>query len=417
MKISTYYYPKQIILSLLLFFIIGGLKAQTKDDLLIRKSKDTIDDQLNMDAVYNRPFLTVNKTPVTIGGYLEANSIYSIEDGLTDGLSFQARRLTLFFSASIHKRIKFLSELEFEEGGKKIAIEFAAMDISIDPFLNLRGGIILNPIGAFNQNHDGPKWEFVERPDVAVNLLPATFSNAGFGLYGKTYSGDWIFGYEAYLTNGFDNSIINNVQDRTSLSAVKDNEERFEENFSGQPLITSKIAIGNKNFGELGLSYMGGRFNQVMKDGLQLDDKNRRVDVVAIDISSTIKSTGTYIVGEASYVWVDVPQTFTQQFGNKQAGFFLDLVQPILKKEMFGWEHASLNIAARTDYVDFNIGKFTQTNTDIGDDLIAVTPAISFRPSSQTVLRLNYRYQWQKDILNNPAAKTATLYFGFSTYF
>ncbi len=162
---------------------------------------------------------------------------------------------------------------------------------------------------------------------------------------------------------------------------------------------------------------MGGRFNQVMKDGLKLDDKNRRVDVAAIDISSTIKSTGTYIVGEASYVWVDVPKTFTQQFGNKQAGFFLDLVQPILKKEMFGWEHASLNIAARTDYVDFNIGKFTQTNTDIGDDLIAVTPAISFRPSSQTVLRLNYRYQWQKDILNNPAAKTATLYFGFSTYF
>lgn len=417
MKISSYYYPKQIIIALLLFFLTATIKAQTQDDLLKRTVSDSIDAQLNMDAVYNRPSLTINKTPVTLGGYLEANSIYSIEDGLTEGLSFQARRLTLFLSASIHKRIKFLTEIEFEEGGKEIAIEFAAMDISLDPFLTLRGGIILNPIGAFNQNHDGPKWEFVERPDMAVRLLPATFSNAGFGIYGKTYKGNWIFGYEAYVTNGFDNSIINNTQDRTSLSAIKDNEERFEENFSGQPLITTKIAIGNKNLGEVGLSYMGGRYNRVMDDGLQVDEKNRRVDVVAIDVSSTIKSSGTYIVGEAAYVWVDVPETFTQQFGNKQAGFFLDIVQPVLRKKMFGWENASLNIAARTDYVDFNIGKFIQTNTNIGDNLIAVTPSVSFRPSSQTVIRFNYRYQWEKDILNNPAAKTATVYFGFSTYF
>ena len=113
-------------------------------------------------------------------------------------------------SASIVKRIKFLSEVEFEEGGKEIAIEFAALDVSLHTALNFRGGIILNPIGAFNQNHDGPKWEFVERPDVAVNLLPATWSNGGFGLYGRASKGNWIFGYEVYVTNGFDNRIIDN---------------------------------------------------------------------------------------------------------------------------------------------------------------------------------------------------------------
>ena len=417
MKTSIFYSPNYLIITLILFTLSGNLIAQNEDDILKRTKSDTTDTQLNMDAVYNRPALTINKAPVSIGGYLEANSIYAVEDGLTEGLSFQARRLTLFLSASINKRIKFLTEVEFEEGGKEIAIEFAAMDISFDPLLNLRGGIILNPIGAFNQNHDGPKWEFVERPDVAVKLLPATFSNAGFGMYGKTNTGDWIIGYEAYLSNGFDNSIINNSKDRTSLSSVKENEERFEENFSGDPLITTKLAIGNRNIGEVGFSYMGGTYNRVMEDGLQIDEKNRRVDVFAIDLSTTIESSGTYIVGEGAYVWVDVPKTFTQQFGNKQAGFFLDVVQPVLQKKMFGWENASLNVSVRTDYVDFNIGNFTQTNTNIGDDLIAVTPSISFRPSPATVLRLNYRYQWQNDILNNPATKTATWYLGFSTYF
>ena len=79
----------------------------------------------------------------------------------------------------------------------------------------------MNPIGAFNQNHDGPKWEFVERPDVAVNLLPATWSNVGFGLYGKTHKGNWVLGYEAYFTNGFDDSIIDNIENKTFLPFLR----------------------------------------------------------------------------------------------------------------------------------------------------------------------------------------------------
>mgnify|MGYP001173194688 FL=1 len=386
------------------------LSSQTSD-------RDSIQESMNMDAVYDRPFLTFDKFPVNLGGYLEANSIYSIEDGLSEGLSFQARRLTLFVSASISKRIKFLTELEFENGTEEIAIEFASMDIALHPLLNLRGGIILNPIGSFNQNHDGPKWEFVERPDVSTNLLPATFSNAGFGIYGKAYKGAWTLGYEAYLTDGFDTSIIDNVEERTFLAAVKENSSRFEENFSGNPLLTGKFAIKHRKLGELGISYMGGTYNRQEVDGLQVDTKSRSVDVLALDLNTAIKKTGTRFIGEMAYIWVDVPDTFTQQFGNRQVGFFVDIVQPVLKTEVLDWEDAVLNLSLRTDYVDYNIGRFAQTNTNIGDDLFAITPALSFRPTPQTVLRINYRYQWQQDILNNPASRTATWYFGFSTYF
>jgi hypothetical protein len=290
------------------------------------------------------------------------------------------------------------------------------MDVAFHPLFNFRGGIIMNPIGAFNQNHDGPKWEFVERPDVAVNLLPATWSNVGFGLYGKTHKGNWVIGYEAYLTNGFDDGIIDNIENKTFLPATKQNKDRFEENNSGKPLITGKIALKNRKLGEIGFSYMGGVYNKYIDDGVVLDEK-RRVDVIAIDLNAVIKKTGTYIVGEAVYTWVDVPATYTQQYGTKQWGVFVDIVQPVLQRKIFDWDNASLNLAARLDYVDWNIGTFSDTNTAMGDNLWAITPAISFRPSSQTVFRLNYRYQWQKDILSNPAAKTATWLFGISTYF
>ena len=415
MKTSTYYNPKIYILGILLI-TISHLHSQKTSASIARIKIDTSATQLNMDATYNRPFLKSGEVPVALGGYLEANSIYSSQDGVSEGLSFQARRLTLFMSATISKRIKFLSEIEFEDGTKEIGIEFASIDVALHPALNLRGGIIMNPIGAFNQNHDGPKWEFVERPNMASEMLPATWSNAGFGIYGKTYKGNWILGYEAYMTNGFDNTIINNTENKTFLPAAKENEERFEESNSGKALFSGKIAIKNRKIGELGFSYMGGVYNKFEEDGIVLD-KKRKLHVFAVDFNTTLKKTGTYIVGEYAFISIDVPETYTQQYGNKQQGFFLDIVQPILNRKILDWEKASLNLALRLDYVDWNLGTFNETLTNIGDDLWAITPAISFRPTSQSVFRLNYRYQWQRDVLGNAPAMKASWLFGFSTYF
>ncbi|MCB0284700.1 MAG: TonB-dependent receptor, partial [Calditrichaeota bacterium] len=151
-------------------------------------------------------------------------------------------------------------------------------------------------------------------------------------------------------------------------------------------------------------------------DGVVLDEE-RSMSAFAIDFNTTISFTETYIVGEMVFINVDVPQTYTQQYGNKQKGYFVDVVQPILKRKILDWEKATFNIAARVDYIDWNVGTFTQTNSNIGDHLFAITPAVSFRPTQQTVFRLNYRRQWQTDILENPAAQKASWYFGFSTYF
>jgi hypothetical protein len=402
----------------ILFCAILALNANAQIDptLLKRAAKDTSRPILNMDAIYNRPALKYDKLPVSLGGYVETNWQHLGTDGISEGHQLQFRRLSLFISSSVSKRIKFLSEIEFEPAEKEISIEFAAVDFEFHPMLNLRAGMIVNPIGAFNQNHDGPKWEFTDRPIASTQMLPATWSNSGFGLYGKNYRNNWMFGYEFYLTSSFDNSIIENSANRTFLPASKDNTERFEEIASGESLVTAKLALKNTKIGELGVSYMGGTYNKFQDDGLIID-KKRRVDVFAIDMNTTIKKTNTFITGEWAWIFVDVPPTFTQQFGNKQKGGFMDIVQHIAKKRMFGWDEAVLNLACRFEYVDWNVGKFSQTGGNIGDDLWSIMPAISFRPVPQTVFRLNYRFQKQRDILSNPPATTGGFIFGISTYF
>jgi hypothetical protein len=407
---------KKYLLVVLICFLTVTAFTQIDPSLLRRVPKDTAGNKMNMDALYNRPFMQLGKLPVALGGYAEANYQYLQEDGVTEGHQFQMRRMSVFISSTISNRIKFLSEIEFEDGAKEIAIEFASIDFEFNPLLNLRGGIVLNPIGAFNQNHDGPKWEFVDRPIASTQMLPATFSNAGFGLYGKRYSKDWAFGYEAYLTNGFNDRIINNSGNKTFLPATKEDPERFEESFNGSPLLTGKFALRNNKIGELGISYMGGIYNKYEDDGLTLDVK-RRVDVFALDFNSNISKIKTAINAEWAWVNVNVPDTYTEQFGEKQQGGYIDFVHPILQKTMFGFKEAVLNAALRLEYVDWNVGKFKATGGNIADDIFSIIPAISWRPGPQTVIRLNYRYNWQQDILGNPPSKLAGFQFGVSSYF
>lgn len=399
---------------LLLTVLAHHYALAQSDSLLKRVPADSA--KMNMDAIYNRPFLVSGKLPIAIGGYLEANTQYSATDGVSEGFSFQMRRMTLFVSSTITRKIRFLSELELEEGTKEINLEYCAMDIEAHPLLNFRGGIIMNPIGGFNQNHDGPRWDFIDRPLSATGIIPSTLSNVGMGMHGKYFTRHWILGYELYLTNGFDDNVIDNEEGRTSLHAGKENVDKFEESNSGLPMYTGKLAIRNRKVGEIGLSYMTGVYNKWKEDGLVIDRK-RAASVIAVDFNTSVLKSKLNITGEFCESLVDVPDEFTQQYGYRQWGGYLDLVYTLLQRKILSWDKAKVNVGFRSEYVDYNVGTFTQTGTNIGDDIWSLVPSLAFRPGGSTVIRLNYRFQQAHDLLNNPPSNTGVIQFGFSSYF
>lgn len=407
---------KFIIVIVTCIFAIRTAHAQSDSVSVQQITADTSKQKLNMDAVYNRPFLTPGKLPVAIGGYLEANSHYASTDGVSDGLSFQMRRMTLFLSSTIAQKIKFFSEIEFEDGTKHINIETALIDVEFHPMLNLRGGIIMNPIGAFNQNHDGPRWDFIDRPISATTIIPATLSNVGVGLHGKYFVNSWTLGYESYITNGFDDNIISNSENRTSLAAGKSNADKFEKSNSGLPMFTGKFAVRNRKFGEIGISYMSGVYNHYQEDGIVLDEK-RIASVLAVDFTTSLLENGLTITGELAKVFVDVPDTYSQLFAKEQVGGYIDVVGTIFQGAVFDWENSKCNLALRLEYADYNQGTFNETGGNIEDYIWAIVPGITFRPTGTTVVRFNYRYEQQIDFLGNPASHTGAIQFGFSSYF
>lgn len=380
------------------------------------KAQEADSSYTNLEAIFNRPFIYKAQggaSSASIGGYVEGNTNYFTTDGISDGYSMELRRFNIFLFASVHERIKFISELEFEHGTEEIALETALLDFEIHPALVFRMGILLPPVGYFNQNHDGPKWEFIDRPLVSTNVIPSTLSEMGMGFYGKVPVGKHKMTYELYLTNGLQDGIIANTENRTFFGAGK-SEEMFAEDNNGVPAISGRLAFNAFGLGEFGLSGYTGIYNEFEIEGETVENK-RRASLWALDYNFRIAQL--QLIGETAWASVDIPEAYGQQFGTKQFGTHLDMIYPIFRRDLLGWKDVTLNLINRLEYVDYNIDDFEETNTNIYDQIYAIVPGLSLRFSSNTLLKFNYRRHWERDFLGNPVSKTAGVQFGFASYF
>ena len=120
-------------------------------------------------GVYDKPYQSLLLGRTAIGGYAEAHARWQEIEGLKDDAGFEAKRFNLFTSTKVSDWVRLGAEIEFEEGGREIKLEFAAIDIILHPTLTLRGGMVLSPLGKFNLSHDSPLNEFTDRPLVATD--------------------------------------------------------------------------------------------------------------------------------------------------------------------------------------------------------------------------------------------------------
>jgi len=336
-----------------------------------------------------------------------------VEDGASEGFSMELRRFNVFLFSQISPRVRFLAELEFEHGTEEIALETALVDVQVRPSLVLRGGILLPPLGFLNQNHDSPRWDFVDRPLVATEIIPSTLSEVGFGAYGKIASSGLLYSYDLYLTNGLGSGVVDNDLGRTDIASGK-GEEAFGEDNNGSPAVSARLAVRRLALGEVGVSYYGGFYNDFRAEGVEVDDR-RWIGIAAIDFGGRVGRAE--VRGEVARASIDVPPGMVELFGHTQWGGHLDVVLPVWHPDVAGYPEATVAALLRVEKVDYNLGRFASTGVGIRDDVTAVVAGFSGRPTSGTVLRLNYRFQWTRDFPGNPAARGAGLQVGFATYF
>ena len=370
------------------------------------------DTTLAQEGVYDRPFIA-SVSSTSVGGYVEGNTNYFVEDGVSDGFSMELRRFNIFLFSQPAPRVRFLSELEFEHGTEEIALETAQLDVQIRPELSLRAGIILPPLGFVNQNHDSPRWDFVERPLVSTGLIPSTLSEVGFGAFGRFVTEQAIVSYDAYLTNGLGEGVVDNELGRTDIASGR-HEEAFAEDNNGSPAFSGRVAARRPDVGELGVSLYTGAYNRSTIESVEVAE-SRRLTILALDVGARV--AGLDVRSEIARASIDIPPGLVELFGATQWGGHVDVLWDGLRPRLAGYPDARLLLGVRFEHIDYNSGTFSSTGLAIGDQETAIVPTVSLRPAAGTVLRINYRFHWLTDFPGNDPARRAGFQIGFASYF
>jgi len=109
-------------------------------------------------------------------------------------------RQILYVGYKFDSRFIFNSEIEFEHASTSqagsVAVEFATVDAMLRRDINLRGGLLLVPMGLINELHEPPVFLGARRPEIERRILPSTWRANGIGIFGDTEVG---LSYRAYL--------------------------------------------------------------------------------------------------------------------------------------------------------------------------------------------------------------------------
>ncbi len=145
---------------------------------------------------------------LSIGGYGEGfyQNVVSGKDA-NNYSNADLERMVLYVGYKFNDHILMNSEYEFEhatsgEGAEKkgeVSAEFASLDFFIKPLVNVRAGLMLMPMGMINRIHEPLFYFGNHRPVVDQVIIPTTWREMGFGLFGAITPN---LTYTAYMVNG-----------------------------------------------------------------------------------------------------------------------------------------------------------------------------------------------------------------------
>ncbi len=257
--------------------------------------------------IYAKPFVSSPKA--IVGGYFDiqyrAHRNPVLEKGFGQGTTngFDQQRFVPFIYADITEHLKFASELEIEHGIREtnsleISLEFAHVDYLIHERVNVRGGIILLPIGKFNLLHDSPLNDLTDRPLVSQFIIPTTMSETGAGLYGTFYPGrTGKLDYEVYVTTGPCGYESNGAPRVTEFDGTKNSRQRKCFSEDGLDINNGKAVSGRLAFSPmLGVEVAGSGYY-----GNQSPTSYNPLSILAVDW--TLQKGPFELIGEAAWAY------------------------------------------------------------------------------------------------------------------
>jgi len=313
---------------------------------------------------------------ISIGGYGEF--LYQNPDGPGELATADSLRAVVYTGYKFNDRVLFNSELEVEhanlERGGNVELEFAYLDYLIRPEFNVRGGLVLVPVGLTNEQHEPTAFFGAGRPLVERVIIPSTWMELGAGAFGEAGP----ITYRGYVMTGLNGSAFN--AEEGIREGRQQGGEAVAEDWAAVARVDWHPFEGTMVGGSLytGDSGQGAGFGgRVTLGELHADAKFRGVSLRALVASGSL--------GDAAAINNELGFTGDESVGKRFGGWYVEGGYDIARREM------TFTPYARYEQLD------TQRRVPAGflrnpaNDQSIFTIGLAFKPVSQTVIKVDYQ--------------------------
>lgn len=293
---------KRLTLSFILLLSVWIAHAQINQDSL------TFDPQFQINAAQKLLSGNYGKA-VTVGAYGEI--IYNQPEGNNGELD--VHRLVLLFGYTFNEKVQFVTEIELEHV-EEVYVEQAFVNYNVADNFNVRGGLMLIPMGIINEFHEPTTFNGVNRPAVDNAIVPTTWREIGIGVTGRITALN--LGYQAYVFNGFKSTEVDGDGIAGLLggsSGLRGGRQKGIESTVSSPTFSAKFDYYGLPGLRLGLSGYFGKTQA--EDGIKnLEGTIIGVSMIGLDARYAYKR----VTARGQYIYASLSDT--QQYNQLTGG-------------------------------------------------------------------------------------------------
>jgi len=275
---------------------------------------------------------------LTIGGYGQIDYNQLLDNGTYNNGVLDVHRLVLMFGYKFNSKTQFITEIEVEHV-KEIFVEQAFLQYEILPWLKLRGGLMLIPMGIINEYHEPSTFNGVERPNLDKYIVPTTWREIGAGFTGTFPSA--ALSYQLYLVNGFNG--YNEGPTLSGSNGFRKGRQKGAESIINSPNLTFKVNYFGISGLQLGLSGYTGKTQSTLFGALDKSDSqsvaiadSSVVGLSMLGLDARYQLGGMQLRGQANLGMVSNSSTYNEftgsDLGSSIGGWYLEVSYDLLHR-------------------------------------------------------------------------------------
>ena len=341
-------------------------------------NNEVIDNTLQQNAA-TRVLSNVSNSQLTIGGYGEIT--YNQPEG--DNGEMDIQRLVVLLGYKFNDKVQFVTEIEFEHV-KEVFVEQAFVQYSLSDNLNLRGGLMLIPMGIINEYHEPTTFNGVERPAISSSIVPTTWREIGIGVSGK--SDEASLKYQAYLFNGF--SSVNGDKVLGGKNGLRNGRQKGAQSTFNTPNLSTKFDYYGIQGLRLGLAGYFGR-TQAEDDVDKIDGADVGISMIGLDArykKGRFSARGEFINASLSDT-ESYNSLNSADLGSKLQGWYLETAYNLLSQE----KEQQLWAFARYEDYDTHASTEGSLLKNNSFDRSDITLGLSYKVAPGAVFKADYQ--------------------------